>query len=171
MVTYTRLLRATRIFLLIPTIVLSGAIAAHAEKPPDSPDFIQQILPDSTSLQGKVVYIDFWASWCVPCRHSFPWMQELYREYHGRGFEIIAVNVDKDHAAALKFLKENPASFPIVFDSTGAIAKKYNLDAMPTSFIYGRTGKLETTHRGFKRDEVDGVDDTVLRLLREGETK
>ncbi|MFH2035959.1 MAG: TlpA disulfide reductase family protein [Candidatus Zixiibacteriota bacterium] len=135
---------------------------------PDSIDIIKTMVPDSVLLEGKVVYVDFWASWCVPCRQSFPWMREMYNRYHRDGFEIVAVNVDKEHSAALKFLKENQTTFPIVFDSTGELAKKYGLDAMPTSFLYNRDGKLVSQNRGFQKDEAAEMQERIQELLIKG---
>jgi len=135
---------------------------------PDSISVIQATLPDSVSLSGKVVYVDFFASWCAPCQRSFPWMRELYKKYHTQGLEIIAIDVDKDHSAALQFLKENPVAFPILFDSTGNLAKQFKLKAMPMSFVYGRDGKLFSRNQGFRPEDADSVSQTILQLLNKG---
>ena len=99
---------------------------------------------------GKVVVVDFWASWCVPCRRSFPWMNEMQRKYADDGLVILAVNVDRkaEHAAA--FLEKYPASFEIVYDPKAALAKEYKIEVMPSSFIIGRDGELVERHTGFK---------------------
>jgi thiol-disulfide isomerase/thioredoxin len=125
------------------------------------------VLPDTVSLAGKVVYVDFWASWCAPCRLSFPWMQQIYEKYREKGFEIVAVSVDKDHNAALKFLKHSKATFTIVFDSTGELAKKLQLEAMPTSIIYDRGGRLVSKHSGFREEDTERLENSLARLINE----
>ena len=158
-------LRPVRSLILILVIFVISLPAAYAGETTDSVNSIKEALPDSIELDGKVVYVDFWASWCVPCRQSFPWMQTIYDKYHREGLEIIAVNVDKDHSAAMKFLEEHKAGFPILFDSTGSLAKLYELEAMPTSFIYDRNGHLVQRNQGFRQEETEGVERTVQALL------
>ena len=171
MTSYSRPKSAVRLSALLILISLSTVFTSEAKQAPDSIDVIQSLVPDSLNLDGKIVYVDFWASWCGPCRLSFPWMQALYNKYHKGGFEIVAVNVDKDHKAALEFMKDMQASFPVVFDSTGSLAKRYGVDAMPSSFIYGRDGRLVATHQGFAQDKTDSLDYDILQLLNKGRTK
>jgi len=90
---------------------------------------------------GKVVVLDFWASWCVPCRRSFPWMNAMHDKYAQEGLIIIAVNVDRDVADAAAFLAEYPANFEIVYDPEAALAKAYDIQVMPSSFILDRNGE------------------------------
>ncbi len=171
MTSYSRPKNAVRLSALLILTLLSTAITTEAKQAPDSIDVVQSLVPDSLNLDGKVVYVDFWASWCGPCRLSFPWMQALYNKYHKSGFEIVAINVDKDHKAALDFMKDMQVSFPVVFDSTGGLAKRYALDAMPSSFVYGRDGRLVSTHQGFVRDKADSLDYDILQLLNKGRSK
>jgi cytochrome c biogenesis protein CcmG/thiol:disulfide interchange protein DsbE len=156
-----------RLSILILFFIFIGAASSPAEDIPDSLDVIRANLPDSVSLDGKVVYVDFWASWCMPCRLSFPWMQKLYTKYHNKGLEIVAVGVDKEHRSALKFLDDTKPTFPIIFDSTGSLAKRYELEAMPSSFVYGRDGRLRARNRGFRQEEADSLDKAILELLNE----
>ncbi len=104
---------------------------------------------DLSAYRGKVVYLDFWASWCKPCRESFPWMNDLADTYGGRGLVVIAVNVDHDRDLASEFLQQNPADFKVVYDPDGSLAGKYNVEAMPTSILIGRNGKVQFVHSGF----------------------
>jgi len=157
--------------LLILMILTAAPFLSRAENPPDSLNSIQSLLPDSINLKDKVVYVDFWASWCGPCRYSFPWMKEMYDRYHSEGFEIVAVNVDKDHDAAMKFLENNGADFPIIYDSTGNLAKQYGLEAMPTSFVYDRSGHLVSQHLGFRQEEADSLNYAILKLVSSGSSK
>jgi len=152
-------------------LILVFTAPSWASKPPQSYDDIKPFLPDTTILQNKVVYLDFWASWCTPCQKSFPWMQSLYDEYHNRGLEIIAVSLDKKKQSADKFLSENNVSFTIVYDSTGTLAKEFNLQAMPSSFIYGRDGELKFSNKGFKEDEAENLKFTIEDLLSQGKVK
>jgi cytochrome c biogenesis protein CcmG/thiol:disulfide interchange protein DsbE len=104
---------------------------------------------DLSPYKGKVVYLDFWASWCTPCRLSFPWMNELQQMYGREGLVVIAVNVDHDRALADQFLQSNPSQFKIIYDPKGTIASKYDFKDMPTSILIGRDGKAHYTHAGF----------------------
>jgi cytochrome c biogenesis protein CcmG/thiol:disulfide interchange protein DsbE len=122
--------------------------------------------------RGQVVYLDFWASWCVPCRDSFPWMNTLMATYRERGLRVVSVNLDKKPAVARKFMKDMHATFPVVFDSTGTLAKRYRLEVMPTSFLYGRDGKLRRREEGFHMDEhAISMENTIESLLKEKESK
>ena len=147
------------------------AATSWASKPPETFEDIKSLLSDTTILQNKVVYIDFWASWCGPCQKSFPWMQRLYDQYHNRGLEIVAINLDKKKQSADEFLSENVVSFPIVYDSTGTLAKKFALEAMPSSFIYGRDGHLRSANKGFKEEEAENLKYAIERLLSEEKSK
>lgn len=99
---------------------------------------------------GKVVYVDFWASWCTPCRQSFPFMNALQKKYGTGGLRIIAINLDQKDEDAQIFLGKNPAQFLVAYDPQGNVAKQYKVLGMPSSFLIGRDGKLLFTHRGFK---------------------
>ena len=115
--------------------------------------------------EGKVVVIDFWASWCVPCRRSFPWMNDMLRKYGDQGLVIIAVNLDKERAAADAFLAEVPAEFEIEFNPDAALAKAYGVEGMPTSFVFGRDGQLVGRHLGFKVKKQDEYEAVLVAAL------
>jgi thiol-disulfide isomerase/thioredoxin len=101
-------------------------------------------------VQGKVIWVDFWASWCVPCRRSFPWMNTMHRKYAADGLEIIAVNLDKERALADGFLAEVPAEFALRFDPAGELAKQFKVQGMPSSYLLDSAGNVLATHVGFK---------------------
>jgi thiol-disulfide isomerase/thioredoxin len=143
----------------------------RAESAPKSLDVIESVLGGSAELNNKVVYLDFWASWCVPCRKSFPWLAALTNKYDSLGLQIITVNLDKDHAAATRFLNELKSPLRVVFDSTGSLAKLFSLEAMPSSFIYDRSGKLRTTNRGFSPKDTLHIESLVRSLLEENPKK
>jgi len=104
-------------------------------------------LPDD--LKGKVVLLDFWASWCGPCKESFPVMDELQQKYGNQGLVILAVNVDENVAAMKDFLKDHPVQFTIVHDATKKLVGTANIASMPTSFLIGKDGKVVAVHKGF----------------------
>ncbi len=119
---------------------------------------------DLASLRGQVVYLDFWASWCGPCRQSFPWMQALKNSYESQGLAIVAVNVDTDRADADKFLAQYKPTFDVRFDPQGIVAEHYNIKTMPSSVLIDRHGVTRFTHMGFR--PVDGaVYEAQLREL------
>jgi len=115
---------------------------------------------------GKVVVVDFWASWCVPCRRSFPWMNEMHEKYAEAGLVIIAVNVDRERENADAFLAKYPASFQILYDPTAALAKEYEVQVMPTSFVIGRAGEIIEQHAGFKVKKQDDYEAVFLLALK-----
>lgn len=155
--------------LLVATVISAGSLKADSAI--DSLSSIAAAVKDPAQLKNKVVYVDFWASWCGPCRRSFPWMKELNTKYAERGLKFVTVNLDRDRTAAKKFLADMSVPFEVVYDSTGALATLYGLEAMPTSFIYGRDGKLRKQHRGFNPKETGAVDVLIDNLLKEGAKK
>jgi cytochrome c biogenesis protein CcmG, thiol:disulfide interchange protein DsbE len=110
---------------------------------------------DLTSLRGRVVYLDFWASWCGPCKQSFPWMETMKRTYGIQGLEIVAVDLDLDRADADKFLKQFHPTFDVRFDPRGELAELYKVQGMPSSVLIDRQGVTRFTHMGFR--PVDGA--------------
>lgn len=122
---------------------------------------------DLSRHEGKVVMVDFWASWCVPCRRSFPWMNRMHDKYTADGLVIIAVNLDRSTDNAARFLAKYPAKFEIVYDPTGVLAKKYRVEVMPSSIIIGRNGEMVERHAGFKlkrQDEYEAIIRATLKL-------
>jgi thiol-disulfide isomerase/thioredoxin len=144
-----------------------SSLSSPAATDPKSIAVLDSLTGDSTIVEGKVVYVDFWASWCVPCRASFPWMASLMDRYGEKGLQVVTINVDKDAAAAQKFLKDTNASLPVVYDPAGKFAKLYDLQAMPTSFLYARDGSLKLRKEGFNPKETESVEQTIRALLEE----
>jgi len=110
---------------------------------------------DLNGFRGRVVYIDFWASWCAPCRQSFPWMEIMKSTYGVQGLEIIAVDLDRNRADADKFLKQFHATFDVRFDPNGELAELYKVQGMPSSVLIDRHGVKRFAHVGFR--PVDGA--------------
>lgn len=106
-----------------------------------------------SSLKGKVVYVDFWASWCGPCRQSFPWMNEMQGKYGAKGLQVVGVNLDAKRADADQFLSNWPAKFTVAFDAKGDTAKRFEVKGMPTSVLIGADGKVLAVHQGFKDED------------------
>ncbi len=105
---------------------------------------------DLEAYRGNVVVLDFWASWCVPCRQSFPWLNAMHDKYADDGLVIIGVNVDDDEAEAKAFLEEFPPNFAIVYDRDKALAEEFDVIGMPSSYVIGRDGEVKARHFGFK---------------------
>ena len=120
----------------------------------------------TASLKGKVVLIDFWASWCEPCKAELPALNALYKKMHARGLEILGVNVDEAEADALEFLKGRPVDFPIVFDGEKKeLLTAVEAQVMPTSLILDKQGNVHSIHRGFRTGDAAKFEDEISRLL------
>ncbi len=115
----------------------------------------------SDSLRGKVVYVDFWASWCTPCRRSFPWLQSLHERYGGKGLVIVAINLDKHREDADAFLAKYPAPFTVAFDPAGKTADAFKVSVMPSSFVIDSTGAILLAHAGFDPRKTAGVETLI----------
>ena len=153
----------TFIFLLLTFIINPSALAASR-----APVFELPGDTGSVSLEqyrNQVVYIDFWASWCVPCRYAFPWLNEMQERYGEDGFKVIGINVDKDKAMAAKFLELVPATFDIAYDPEGKVADLYSLKVMPSSYLIDRDGNLVHAHKGFKTSDGSRMEDMIRKLL------
>ncbi|MEW8586592.1 MAG: TlpA disulfide reductase family protein [Candidatus Thiodiazotropha sp.] len=145
----------------------SGSLQAGNDHPP-APDFSLQGVSASVTLnefKGKVVLLDFWASWCEPCRASFPWMNQMQTKYGSRGLQVIAINLDKDHALAEAFLNSNRAEFTIAFDPEGKVASQYGLKGMPASFLIDEQGRILKSHIGFFHSEEGAREQEIRNVL------
>jgi cytochrome c biogenesis protein CcmG, thiol:disulfide interchange protein DsbE len=121
---------------------------------------------DLAAYRGKVVYLDFWASWCVPCRQSFPWMNAMQREYGKDGFVVVAVNMDQVRTDADAFLKKYPAEFTVHFDPAGRLAQTFKVRGMPTSALLDRSGKTLFVHEGFRSRDPAGLESSIRNALQ-----
>jgi thiol-disulfide isomerase/thioredoxin len=119
------------------------------------------------AYRGRVVYLDFWASWCTPCRQSFPWMQAMQDAYAPQGLTIIAVNLDVNRADAERFLRQFDPQFTVSYDARGEVAGRYRIAGMPTSVIIDRHGVTRFTHVGFRPVDRSAYENQLRELLAE----
>jgi len=118
-----------------------------------------------SSLRGNVVYVDYWASWCPPCRKSFPWMNQMHSKYEAQGLKIIGISLDSTRKSADKFLKKMPALFSIAYDHDGNTADDYEVQVMPTSYLIDREGNLIYTHKGFNNKDKQKLEEEFKKAL------
>ena len=115
---------------------------------------------------GHVVYLDFWASWCTPCRRSFPWMNEMQKKYGDKNFRVVSVNVDSDPKLAQEFLAKIPADFSVLYDPNGNLASEMKLKGMPSSFIINAKGIVVSAHVGFNDKKKVRYEQEINHLLQ-----
>ena len=139
--------------------MLLSASFAHAGDINDINQF------DLGRYKGKIVYLDFWASWCKPCRDSFPWMNDLMKKFPAERFEVVTINLDAKASDMNRFLEHIPANFSIFHDPSGNMAEQFKLPAMPTSFIIGKDGKLIKKHVGFTKSKTRAIEAEIEALL------
>jgi len=158
-----------KIFALVALLMSQVAWSKEMNQP--APDFT---LKSSTGenvklseLRGNVVMINFWASWCGPCRQEMPLLDEFYKKYQKLGFVLLGVNVEEDSSKAAGYLSEVPVSFPILFDNTNSVSKMYDVDAMPSTVLVDREGNLRFLHRGYKPGDEKEYKRLMKKLMRE----
>lgn len=162
--------RATRVLRM--AVVLAAALEASSasalDKGAAAPAFDLQGKDGAVQLaryQGKLVYVDFWASWCGPCRQSFPWMNEMQAKYGAKGLQVVGVNLDAKTDEARRFLAETPARFTIAFDPAGATPRAYGIKGMPSSVLIGPDGKVLYEHAGFKEADRAELEQVIKKAL------
>ena len=118
-----------------------------------------------SSFQGKVIYLDFWASWCPPCKLSFPWLNQLDEKYRNKGLVVLGINLDKNPHDAEKFIQLMEPKFQILLDSQGLTPPQYGVPGMPSSYVIGRDGAILSVHSGFKDSIVKEVEEQIVKAL------
>jgi thiol-disulfide isomerase/thioredoxin len=146
---------------IIYILVLLSALTSGAQA--SSIKNIDQL--DLKQYNGKVVYLDFWASWCKPCQKSFPWMNDMVQRYPVREFKLITINLDSNQKAMNDFLSRVPALFDIYHDPSGTLAEKFQLQGMPTSYLIDKSGKVVTRHIGFQTELISEYEAEIEELL------
>ena len=119
------------------------------------------------SYKGAVTYLDFWASWCGPCRLSLPALDEIYQELAPMGLKVMAVSVDVVEEDAWDFLARYPVTYPVTIDTEGNVPKAYAVNGMPSGYLIDREGRVRAVHVGFKRGDEDALRAEILQLLEE----
>jgi thiol-disulfide isomerase/thioredoxin len=122
---------------------------------------------DIGEFRGRVVYLDFWASWCAPCRQSFPWMQAMKDAYESRGLTVLAVNLDQHRGDAERFLAQFHPSFDVRFDPQGTVAERFKVQGMPTGLLIDRHGVVRFTHIGFRPVDAAAYENQLREILAE----
>ena len=154
--------------LLLPAMLGGTVFAAEPGKPAPAVTLpeLQSGQPfELAALRGRVVLLDFWASWCGPCRESLPLYQKLRDEFPRADFEVVAVNVDEDKQDALAFLERIPLQFMLLYDDGGKVAASYALKGMPSSYLIDRDGNVASRHVGFQRKDLAPLREHIMRLI------
>jgi peroxiredoxin len=120
-----------------------------------------------SQYKGQVVMINFWASWCGPCRQEMPLLESIYKQYNKLGFVLLGVNVEPDSRAAAEWLKQTPVSFPVLFDKESKVSQMYDVASMPSTVIIDRKGNVRELHKGYKPGDEQGYMNVVRELVRE----
>jgi peroxiredoxin len=164
----------TRFRSRIAGLVLAACLLAPAAFAVDvgqkAPEFTAPALDGAKSLslgayRGKVVYLDFWASWCPPCLTSLPLLEQLRKQFPNDQFQILAVNVDSDPAKARKFLERTRVGYPSATDPKGRIPETFGIETMPTSFLIDRRGVVRHVHHGFRKGDVTSLRELITKLV------
>jgi len=153
-------LKSLHLFLIALLVQGSSVWAVEAGKP--LPDLG---LAEVQKTKGQYIYIDYWASWCGPCRQSFPWMNAWQAKLGSKGLKVVAVNVDAKRADADKFLTHTPAQFTIAYDPLGESAKKLAIKTMPTSMLVSPEGRVLFVHSGFRKEETGQLEAKIAAAM------
>jgi peroxiredoxin len=159
--------------LLLAVIIgmLSPLVVSAAEVGKPAPDFTLKSLSGEnlklSEMAGNVVLINFWASWCGPCREEMPLLNALHSKYEPLGFTVLGVNVEEDVNGAKGFLKNFPVDFPVLLDNTNKVSKQYEVIAMPTTVVVDRDGNVRYLHQGYKSGDEEKYRQMVKKLVRE----
>jgi len=155
--------------LLLAALIAAPAMAVAPSGP--APKFQLGSMAGKTvnldQFKGQVVMINFWASWCGPCRQEMPILEKLYGKYKPMGFTMVGINVEPDSQLAVNWLKETPVTFPILFDTKSEVSKLYKVAGMPSTVIIDRQGNLRWLHRGYKPGDENEYLDQIRALVRE----
>jgi peroxiredoxin len=159
------------IIAMVFSIIAASSLASSGMEGQQAPDFA---LKSSTGenmrlseFRGDVVMINFWATWCGPCRQEMPLLDELYSRYQRVGFNLLGVNIDDDSNRAMNMIEELGVNFPVLFDARKEVSKLYEVEAMPVTVIVDRKGTVRYIHHGYKPGYEDMYLDQIRSLLRE----
>ena len=148
----------------IRAVAIAGALACLVSIPASADEALEL-----DEYRGNVIVVDFWASWCVPCRRSFPWLNKMHAKYADDGLVIIGVNLDASNEDAAAFLEDYPADFKIYFDTDAVYAQEFDVQAMPSSFVLGRDGEIAARQLGFKVKRQQEYEAILVEALGVGQ--
>jgi thiol-disulfide isomerase/thioredoxin len=156
---------------LVATIALLAVPAISADATGPAAEFnLQSRVGEAvslSSLKGQVVLINFWATWCGPCRKEMPLLEQIQKKYAPLGFTMLGVNVEEDTRLMEAFLKDVPVTFPILLDPANGVSKLYNVSAMPSTVIVDRKGNVRFIHQGYQTGDESKYQDMIRQLIRE----
>ncbi len=153
--------------LALAAMLASGAHAVDVGQPAPDVDLPgTPVAAKLADLRGRYVYVDFWASWCGPCKLSFPWMAALQARYQPTELTVLTINLDKQRRDADRFVQQNPAAFAVAYDPAGESAKRFAIKTMPSSYLIGPDGQVLWAHRGFTLDERAELDRQIERIVK-----
>lgn len=157
-------------FVAVAVLLCTAALAGDVQTRP-APDFtLDSRTGKPLSLaqyKGQVVMLNFWASWCVPCKQEMPLLEDIQKKYSKLGFTLIGVNVEPDSKAANAVLEKIPVSFPVVYDTQSKVSKAYDVSGMPSSVFIDRKGQIRVLHRGYKPGDENEYLNQIRTLIRE----
>lgn len=163
------LTRLAKVACVALAFVGTAAVGGSAQGP--APGFNLPVkgggMMDLADLKGDVVMINFWATWCGPCRTEMPLLDALHKRYSKLGFTLVGVNVEEDPSGADKFLAETPVTFPILFDRKNEVSKLYDVKAMPSTVMVDRKGNIRYIHKGYKDGDENEYQNWIRKLVRE----
>jgi len=164
-------MRSGRTFIPTLLVALLAGTATATGPAPAAPDFALPARDGGevrlSELRGQVVMINFWATWCGPCRQEMPLLQQIHAKYEPLGFTMLGVNVEPDTVAAQNWLEGMPVSFPIVFDRKSEVSSSFGVETMPSSVLIDREGRVRHVHRGYKPGDEAVYADLVRGLVKE----
>ena len=153
------------------SVFAASSLASSGMEGQPAPDFALKSASGEnmrlSEYRGDVVMINFWATWCGPCRQEMPLLDELYTRYQRVGFNLLGVNIDDDAAGAMRMIQELGVNFPVLFDSRKEVSKLYEVEAMPTTVLLDREGRVRHVHHGYKPGYEEKYLEEIRSLLRE----
>lgn len=165
--TFGRIVRALAAFACAAQALLVHAVAVGDLAPNVSLESTQGTLVLEATPK-RWLYVDFWASWCAPCKQSFPWMGAMQSKFRSRGVQVVAINVDARRADADRFLKQFPADFAIAFDASGELPKRFAVKSMPSAYLIDPSGRVRLVHRGFRESDRETLEREIDAILSKG---
>jgi peroxiredoxin len=164
-------IKSHSLILACSMVIFCGSFAHAAQEGTQAPGFsLRDLKGDAITLEqfrGKVVFLAFWAPWCIPCRDEFPALDSLYKKFQNEGFIVVGIAVDASTEGVAKFLRKAPVSFPVLIDSNSTVAESYRLINMPTAYIIGRDGIVRYRHLGYGKELLLQYEKEISELVKQ----